>query len=141
MTDSKSKMSFLKDKSTPDIISEGFALGPVLLVVDTRCEGVDVPEYLHGVPNLQLSFSPRFDARDLTLGDESISQTLTFNGNPYHVSVPYSAIMAYKLGNGDVGLFLESLPKELMDLLVVAVMSPQAPINTKKGKSTLRVIQ
>lgn len=122
------------------LVEEGFKLGPVTLVVDTRVAGVSVPPRYEGVINLKLNFSPRFKPGDCEPGDDGISQTLSFNGEPFRVTVPWFAVLGFKLANGDVGVLFEHVPPEVQERFAVAIFEPfeKQPVVAKKP--TLRVI-
>src|SRR5262249_25587328 len=68
--------------------------GPVLVHLDPRRPGVDVPLQHRGEPRLVLRFgyglSPPI--ADLAIEDAGLSGTLTFRGTPYRCIVPWNAV-------------------------------------------------
>ena len=68
--------------------------GMVMVHLDARREGVDVPGTFRPEADLRLNFSYRFAHGDLALGDDEISATLNFDRGPYRCEVPLSAIFA-----------------------------------------------
>ncbi len=64
--------------------------------VDASCPHVDVPEHLRG-RGVLLNFCRRFLHSDIVLTDCRLEQTLSFNGRPYHVTVPLEAVVAARV--------------------------------------------
>jgi hypothetical protein len=64
---------------------------PLLITFDGLAPGVLVPESLRQ-QEVTLSFSHGFRGDDLSLDDDSIQQTLSFQGQPQRTRVPLSAI-------------------------------------------------
>jgi stringent starvation protein B len=70
------------------------AEGMVLVHLDARSDGVSVPEKFATDPELRLNLSYRFASRDLTLGPDALSCTLSFGGFPFLCVLPYPSIFA-----------------------------------------------
>ena len=68
--------------------------GMVMVHLDARRDGVDVPGEFRGEADLRLNFSYRFSHGDLALGEDEVNATLNFSGGPYRCEVPLSAIFA-----------------------------------------------
>jgi stringent starvation protein B len=66
----------------------------VLVHLDGRSAGVQVPVKFAADPELRLNLSYRFASRDLTLGDDGVCCTLSFGGLPFRCVLPYAAIYA-----------------------------------------------
>ncbi|MGN6109221.1 MAG: hypothetical protein ACTHU0_29210 [Kofleriaceae bacterium] len=81
------------------------ALGPVLVQLDARRAGVDVPASHRSDPQLVLrigrDLSPPI--ADLELGATALTATLMFGGRPYRCVVPWSAIYGASLEGEDTG--------------------------------------
>ena len=77
-----------------DILLRLLAEGMVLVHLDARSDGVQVPDKYAVDPELRLNLSYRFASRDLALGEDGLSCTLSFGGFPFHCQMPYSAIYA-----------------------------------------------
>lgn len=106
------------------IIEDGFAHGPVRLVLDTRCEGVVVPLQFRGVINLQLAFSPKFKSGPPEVEAERISQVLSFDGEDFCCIVPFNAVSLCVLGNREVFTFYRHMPEEAQVQLIMGLMGP-----------------
>ncbi|MHB8418156.1 MAG: ClpXP protease specificity-enhancing factor SspB [Myxococcales bacterium] len=72
------------------LLSEGM----VLVHLDARCDGVKVPAKHAVDPQLRLNLSHRFASRDLCLGEDGVSCTLSFGGAPFHCRLPYDSLYA-----------------------------------------------
>ncbi|MHB1843774.1 MAG: ClpXP protease specificity-enhancing factor SspB [Deltaproteobacteria bacterium] len=68
--------------------------GMVLVHLDARLPGVKVPVKLANDPRLRLNLSYRFSSRDLVVGDDQLSCTLSFSGMPFRCVLPLRAIYA-----------------------------------------------
>jgi stringent starvation protein B len=70
--------------------------GPVRIYLDARRDGVKVPDALASDPELVLRFGNRLvpPIVDLALDAHAISGTLSFRGQPFHVVVPWHAVVA-----------------------------------------------
>jgi stringent starvation protein B len=76
--------------------------GKVLVRLDARAEGVDVPPMLRDEAELGLNLSYRF-AGPLRVEDEGVAATLSFSGEPYACYVPFTAVYAmvsHRTGEG-----------------------------------------
>lgn len=91
--------------------------GVAMVHLDARAPGVSVPPQFREDHHLRLNLSRRFDPFDLTLSDWGVRQTLSFSRTPYLIAVPWSAIFAVTPahGEGEVWLFPEALPPEVLD--------------------------
>ena len=70
--------------------------GPVLVAVDASQPGVVVPASLMGAPNLVLRYGYSLvpTIPDLFLTTEALMGTLSFQGTPYHCTLPWGAIFS-----------------------------------------------
>lgn len=68
--------------------------GMVMVHLDARRDGVDVPGEFRTEADLRLNLSYRFAHGDLAVGDDEVSATLNFSGGPYRCEVPLPAIFA-----------------------------------------------
>ncbi len=69
-------------------------LGKVMLHLDARREGVDVPEDLRDDADLRLNLSYRFQYGDLVVDSSEARATLSFSGRPYLCTVPLDSVFA-----------------------------------------------
>jgi len=79
-----------------EVTSQLLEQGAVLVHVDPRRDGVSVPAAFEADPKLVLRFgyglSPAI--ADLDIGEEAMTGTLTFSGQPHHCVLPWPAIYA-----------------------------------------------
>ncbi len=76
------------------IIERLLGQGMVLVHLDARVPGTRVPEKLGSDPQLRLNLSYRFSSRDLEVGEEWISCTLSFSGMPFRCVLPLRSVYA-----------------------------------------------
>ncbi len=86
----------------------------MLVHLDARCSGVEVPKKYSSDAELRLNLSYRFASRDLTVGGDAVSCTLSFGGLPFHCVLPYAAIYAVTSHvTGEALVWPEDLPMDL----------------------------
>ena len=81
-------------ESKKTVLAELLEQGMVLVTLDARCEGVDVPKHLSDDAQLRLNLSYRFGL-PMKLDDEGVSATLTFAGTPYACRLPWASIYLF----------------------------------------------
>jgi stringent starvation protein B len=92
--------------------------GMVLVNLDSRTKGVNVPEHHRGDPQLGLNFSHRFYTGDFEYDERGLRSTLSFRGEPYFCDIPWAAVfMLRSHATDEVFLFPPSVPPELEDML------------------------
>ena len=88
------------------------AEGMVLVQLDSRVDGVQVPDHLAGDPTLRLNISGRFGL-PLDLDEWGIHATLTFQGDPFECKLPWNAIyIVISHVTGEPCLFPSDVPPE-----------------------------
>jgi stringent starvation protein B len=89
--------------------------GPVLVHLDPRRAGVEVPAQHRGEPRLVLRFgyglSPPI--ADLAVEEQALAGTLTFRGVPFRCVVPWSAVYAVVGEDGRGLVWSEDVPPEI----------------------------
>lgn len=96
------------------VLEELLDLGMVLVALDARVQGVDVPGHLGRDPQLRLNLSFRFGL-PMSLDPWGIKATLTFGGVPYACRFPWKAIyLLVSHVNGEPYLFPDEVPAELL---------------------------
>lgn len=99
------------------LIGEMLERSMVMLTVDARAPGVEVPPRLRQDPQLRLNLSYRFGLQ-LELGPWGIHTTLTFGGVPHSCKLPWSAIyQVFSHQTSEQYVFLEDVPEDLAALL------------------------
>ena len=110
--------------------------GMVLVQLDSRVEGVEVPEHLRGDPTLRLNISGRFGL-PLDVDDWGIQATLTFQGDPFECKLPWKAVyIIISHVTGEPCLFPSDVPPEyvsealghLKNTGVATAAAKQAPV-------------
>jgi stringent starvation protein B len=88
------------------VVDELLESGAVLVHVDARVEGVDVPDRFRGDPKLVLRFGYNLSPAvpDLAVDDEQMSGTLTFGGVPHRCVLPWYAVYAVVSDTNSRGL-------------------------------------
>jgi len=100
-----------------DVLERLLDEGPVLIQLDARRPGVDVPGEFTDDARLvlRLGFGLTPPIHDLSLCDEGVSATLTFSGSPYHCVVPWHAMYAVVSTVGDRRMvWPEDIPSEAL---------------------------
>ena len=87
------------------IIEEALNYGRVLITVDTRMEGVDVPQKHMDQDRVPFSISYKYPYGELELGDTEITTQLSFNKKLYPCRFPYDAIKGIFDVQGNVHAF------------------------------------
>lgn len=88
--------------------------GMVLVALDARKPGVEIPPALRGDPQLRLNLSYRFGL-PLFVDDWGVRATLTFGNVPYECRLPWSCIfLIVSHVSGQPVLFPDDIPMELL---------------------------
>jgi stringent starvation protein B len=104
------------------------AEGMVLVHLDARCDRVQVPTKYALDPELRLNLSYRFASRDLAVGDDGVSCTLSFGGLPFRCVLPYAAIYAVTSHvTGEALVWPEDLPLEAVGARTEQASPPGEP--------------
>jgi stringent starvation protein B len=113
-------MSDDDEPDTPDkrkAVESLLERGPILIHVDSRHPGVDVPGRLRGDPRLVLRFGYGLTPAipDLTVAEDSLTGTLTFGGVPHPCSVPWAAVYAVMVEGEQRGtVWPEDVPEDVL---------------------------
>jgi stringent starvation protein B len=93
--------------------------GMVMVHLDARRPGVVVPSHLARMAHLHLNLSYNFPGRDLTVDGWGICSTLSFSGERFRVSIPWSALFGIcSHVSHEEWLFPDDLPAELAGMPV-----------------------
>lgn len=96
--------------------------GMVMVHLDARQNGVDVPSRFDDDADLRLNLSYRFSAGDLFVGDEEVQATLSFSGQPFLCRLPMGAIFAMVSHvTGETFFFPGDAPPEALAALAAVV--------------------
>jgi len=88
--------------------------GKVMIYVDPRRPGVDVPVHLRSEVAVPLNLSHRFGLSVFDVGPLAVKASLSFGGQRYLCVLPYAAIFGY-VGHADGTrvVFADALPPEV----------------------------
>ncbi len=89
----------------------------VMVHLDSRVPGVDIPEQLGRIHDLTLKMSRLFRGR-LDLTEHQIEAELLFDGGYYTCIVPYGAVWGVTDEKGESKIWPYSTPKELLQSLL-----------------------
>ena len=106
------KINYLVKKQK---VEKGLELGVVMLHLDARRIGVQVPKQLSQNMQLRLNISLKYKPYDLSVNDWGIKETLSFGGNLFPVAIPWSAIFGITTMEKEENtiLFPTDIPQEL----------------------------
>ena len=100
--------------------------GKLLIHLDPRKEGVEVPEDLKEQPVLGLHFSHHFPFANTEVGPLALSANLSFGGIRFACVIPYEAVFCLtQTTSREQTWFSESLPKELQTWLSTGDTPPE----------------
>ncbi len=121
-----------------EVFEQLIEAGMVMLHLDARRAGVQVPAQHCGDVHLCLNFSHRFGLDDFVCDPDGVSASLSFAGQRFHCVVPWSAvfIMTSQVEPKSY-LWPEDLPPELLRMLA-EVSDADSPEAASKGDSASR---
>jgi stringent starvation protein B len=94
-----------------ELLSEGM----VMLHLDTRSPGVDVPEHLRGTEALALNLSHAFRLDLFEVGPYEIVANLSFGDLRYRCVLPWKSIFSMtQHATGERRVYVEDFPPELL---------------------------
>jgi hypothetical protein len=120
-------------------LKELMALGVVMLHLDPRRPGVELPAGLRAEPKLQLNFNHVKGAGDLVADVWGVRETLRFGGVWTPTAIPWSAIFAMSVQGEEVRVYAEDLPLELVETAMQAAASG-APAPTAAPRRGLQLV-
>jgi len=86
--------------------------GVAMVYLDAQKPGVRLPMHLQAHPYVMLNFSYRFSPPDLNVNPWGVSATLSFEGKPFFVSIPWPAVFAMRSQvTMEFWLFPEDVPE------------------------------
>ena len=109
-----------EDASAPDkrrTMEQLLSRGPVLVHVDARRAEVSVPARFRADSSLVLRFGYSLSPAiaDLTVDDDGIGGTLTFNGQPFRCVLPWTAVYAAMVEGEQRGtVWPEDVPEDVL---------------------------
>jgi hypothetical protein len=128
--------------------------GVVMVHLDSRREGVDVPPHLRGQPSVALNLSRRYGLDVFDVGPDAVLASLSFQGRRYTCRLPWPAIfLMTSLATERAYVFPAAVPPEYPTLLNdvgeelrepeedAAAPEPEPPPAPPKGPPRLRLIK
>lgn len=108
---------------------EYLKFGTIMVFVDSRHEGVIVPEYLKNDYQLRLNFDYAFEIDDFQILKDRFEASLSFNRKNFFCVVPMDAVYLILNHATERGaLFVESVPSEMLSLFTT--QPPLQPVAT-----------
>jgi len=102
--------------------------GVAMVYVDASKPGVRLPSHLETQPYVALNLSYRFSPPDLALNTWGVRATLSFEGRPFPVAVPWTAIFAMRSQlTMEFWLFPEDVPEAFLETHAAQKAPPPAP--------------
>jgi hypothetical protein len=119
-----------------DVMMALLAKTSVYVHLDSRRPEVSVPPRFRGQPQLvlQIGLNMAVQIRDLDVGDEGFSCTLSFSRQPYFCMIPWTSVFAMVGEDGRALVWPDDVPIE-----VAASMEAQARARDDKAKAKSRL--
>lgn len=105
------------EKRKRECLESALGRGVVMVHLDARKAGVQVPARFAEDFHLRLNLSYGYQPPDLTTNDWGVRETLSFGGHGFPVAIPWSAIFAITGAASDENavLFPEDMPREYFE--------------------------
>ena len=103
----------LKTKQKKKFLEDGLKEDHVLLHLDARVPGVEVPPHLADNPSLTLKLSYLFQGKT-EINQDNVTAYLRFSGEYYKCQVPWNAIWGITSSSQQNQIWPEDLPKEVV---------------------------
>jgi stringent starvation protein B len=117
--DPASELSIQKSKVFEELVDKGI----VMVTLDTRVDGVSVPDQFRGSPQLHLNFSYDYQIPDFEFDDYGVRASLSFGGRNHFCDIPWEAVYMLRPEEQEEGMvFPASLPKEIRQMLPPEVL-------------------
>lgn len=121
-------MHLVPSEKKQEILEKLLDDGMVLVALDGRRPGVDLPARLQGDAQVRLNLSYRFGL-SMDVGEWGLHATLTFGGVPYDCKVPWSALyLAYSHVSNEQYLFPSDVPEDLLEAAGGEARPEEAPV-------------
>lgn len=100
------------------LLNELLEYGKVMVHLDARRDGVEVPRHFRVDSHLRLNLSHHFGYSDFVVDESSARCSLSFGGQPFFCVLPWSSVFAMTSHREPLGfLWPEDLPPELANSL------------------------
>lgn len=131
-----------KPASKRELLETLLERGMVMVTLDARRPGVDVPAQYQEDPRLRLNLSYRFGL-PLDVNDWGVRATLTFGGVPHDCKIPWSALYRiYSHPTKDQFLFPADVPEDLIHAtLAQREEAPAPPQPPGRGRPRFAVVE
>jgi len=99
-----------------EVFSDMIEQGVVMVTLDARRDGVEVPAKHEGDPRLNLNFSHGFQVPDFRYDSDGVRASLLFDGRDVWCDVPWEAVyMLHSQGTDEIVQFPSSMPEEILE--------------------------
>lgn len=130
-----------KPASKSELLESLLDRGMVMVTLDARRPGVDVPAQFADDPRLRLNLSYRFQL-PLEMNDWGIRATLTFGGMPHDCKLPWNSVyQMYSHATKDQFLFPADVPEDLVQATLAHGETPAPPPGAPKGRPRFAVVE
>lgn len=117
------------------LLEEMLAVGVVLVYLDSRREGVELPDSVRSEPIVALHISHTFDC-DLQIDEVGVRANLSFQRQRHPCVVPWASIFAMgQLSDGKSAIFTADVPPD-----VRAELESMHPTQPPKRRPNLRLV-
>lgn len=105
------------------VFSDLIENGVVMVTLDTRVDGVEIPPQFDGMPQLHLNFCFDYQIPDFDYDDDGIRASLSFGGQNFFCEIPWDAVYMMRPEEDLEGMvFPASLPEEIRAMLPPEVL-------------------
>lgn len=107
------------------VVKEMLEHGACLINLDPEHPGVVVPQHLRSgqTLGLRIGYNLTPHISDLEIGQTAITATLSFNGKPFHCTIPWGAMFAFFNNESDGRvIFPRSIPEKFKQKASEAVV-------------------
>ena len=125
-----------RNREKLDVFKQLVEQGMVMVVMDSRRKGVQVPPRFSEDHQLRLNFSLKFYIEDFEYDDYGVRASLSFNKVPYFCDIPWDAVYALNSQAVEQGvMWPDDVPTELQNM-VEEIQSEQQRIELAKSFKT-----
>ncbi len=125
-----------RNREKLDVFKQLVEQGMVMVVMDSRKPGVQVPPRFADDHQLRLNFSLKFYIDDFEYDDYGVRASLSFNKVPYYCDIPWDAVYALNSQAVEQGvMWPDDVPNELQNM-VEEIQSEQQRIELAKSFRT-----
>jgi stringent starvation protein B len=120
--------------SKQELLESLLERGMVMITLDARRPGVDVPAHFADDPRLRLNLSYRFQL-PLDMNEWGVRASLTFGGMPHECKMPWNSVyQMYSHATKDQFLFPADVPEDLVQATLAQGEDTATPIQPSQAQ-------